>query len=125
MIGLMLCCNNEQGNFTGKITSIEFHDKLFETLISFESADDDSICDCKIESGSIKLDKKEFKFKSYTPYVGNIMWDSCWMADNEANKIWEYLLTLKDRIQIDSGLSELWSAWEYGLQVDFKKYHSN
>ncbi len=114
MIELMLCCNNQHGNFTGKVVRL---DLLYrnEILASFEVS-----VSLSLSAKYLKLGKLKLNHISYKQYVGNIMWDQYIINPTEANKLWRYLLKLK-QIALNEALTDLWEAWENKLNIDFNK----
>lgn len=84
MIRVAFCCNDDRGNFTGRVDEIIFgdHDLVIEGGPVLMRRDDDMVKVSRIWSAG----------SEWTVWHGNLFWDSCEMTVTAAKRIVKFLL---------------------------------
>lgn len=79
---VMLCCNDERGDFTGRVESVEVSDeiRLSGPARTLRFLDD-----------RIKVGRRTYPCRDRAVMVGNVFWDAVSMAEGAARELVEYL----------------------------------
>jgi hypothetical protein len=98
MISVLFCCNDDRGNFTGRVDCVEVANDIRITGLPRK---------LEIRDGRAKVSRHEYPCHDVVPWVGNIMWDGCSMSLTDARRLVRNL--------IDSG----WTVEEWTEEGPF------
>lgn len=92
MIRVSFCCNDQRGNFTGKVDAVDFHDRRgFEARLQGPTIRFDHETDGAVP-GRVKVGRRKFEVTEYRYGVGNWCWDGVAMSQAESQRLLTYLL---------------------------------
>jgi len=125
-IGLMFCCNDDHGNFTGTISRIDVDDLELELEIALQPGNEEAI-PFSVRTPTEPWDGKGGpwlhieNFRAITTYcyqfhVGNIFWDYAQVLASDAAELFNYL---KDKALVDctAGPSELYEKFHNSERI--------
>ena len=69
---------------------------------------------CQVEAGKISIHGQEFKYRGRKRHVGNMAWDSIELPVEEGVRLLNHLRS--NQWDCDSGYSELFEAWNAGVE---------
>lgn len=78
MASVLFCCNDDRGNFTGHVDTVEIADEIRLTGLPRR---------LDIRDGRAKVSRHEYPCHDVVPWVGNIMWDGCSMTLVDARRL--------------------------------------
>jgi hypothetical protein len=113
-IPVMLACNDDNGNFDGKMRIVEVHDCLYlehegfleDEGLAFALGDDHGV-------PSLVIGGCKFQYISRREWVGNICWDLFWMYGKAVQELLNYLVKT-GQFTCTQGESRLYNWWEKG-----------
>lgn len=108
---VMVCWNNDCGDFAGEIVSVDIHDSI-EILTHFVNDDHSfSGLKCALEEGLIVIGEHKFPFFNHLTWVGNMLWDLVWMRGADLLAFLNYLKETK-HFSVEQADSELFDRWD-------------
>lgn len=100
---VMLCCNDERGNFTGRVEQVSIGDEIHLEATGRAPT-------LRFEPEFIKVGRARFDCRSHQTWVGNVFWDAVNMDEVAAANLVEHLLSLG------------WTITEQACDGPFAKY---
>jgi hypothetical protein len=97
---VMFCCNDDRGNFTGRVEQVEVANDIRLVGLPRKMA---------VMPTMVKVSRHTYECSDFVPWVGNIFWDACSMSESEALRLVRDLIT--------SG----WTVEEYAERGPFAK----
>lgn len=112
-ISVMLCCNDpDNGNFTGKLSAVQFGDELMSLEVNVIGAEPG----LKWDGRYIKVSRTKFRVTASGRWVGNWCWDSVEMTVADAARLANYLRSLRYKsypiFHCDAARTDLFEKWE-------------
>ncbi|MDF0554891.1 hypothetical protein [Kamptonema sp. UHCC 0994] len=105
-VNIMVAVNDNNGNFTGRCTRIQIDDVInVESEIGLP-------CEIKPSANIAKIGICLLTIQTWTPYVGNIFWDSIQVRIGDAERLLNLLIWEKWDL-LEAELS-IWEKWELG-----------
>jgi len=109
-LSVMLCCNDEQGNFTGLIDCIE----LQETRLDYLDLETMEPIGLRVKFGQNKAywgvpDPLWLPYSKHIKHVGNLLWDAIDMHPKDVAELFE--LARRFGFDMTQGEAEIFEAW--------------
>ena len=122
-IPVMLCWNDDYGNFDNQIRRIDIHEAL-QLDSHFVDEDGESIgLSCALgtdeDAGSILIGTRKFSYLDRRMWVGNIYWDLVWMYGKDLLEFLNYIQQTK-HFDMEEAEHRLFNWWESGKPFDQK-----
>jgi hypothetical protein len=114
----MLCCNDDNGVFSGTVGSVQLEDSETLNLENFWVDDDNNLTAetaFAVDPNHkwIKMGDCQIAIQGYCTWVGNIYWDCAIATLPEALKLLNYLIAERwDCTQAEEALYQRWEAAE-------------
>jgi hypothetical protein len=84
---VLLCCNDERGNFTGFVTELDIADEIRIVCTKERGTA------IRFDAGAVKIGRHKFSCgNGRSSWVGNVFWDSITMTTEQARSVLSYLL---------------------------------
>jgi hypothetical protein len=87
---VMFCCNDDRGNFAGRVEAIEIHDEI--RLFSPKATPPVMKWTERPAYTNVQVGRRAFSCRNHQAWVGNWCWDTATMTEKQALLLIKHLL---------------------------------